>query len=597
MYNNVEEIYNTIRELQQIGEVIAGTDNEGKMIRYIERTLRDNGLEVRKQPVKIMTWNPVNALIHVEEKEYMPTVQPYSPTAQVEGRIVYVGHGLLEEELRKIKPHETIALAKLHENLDYYETQYTNIMEQGALAIIFYDPYPGRKRKLVASGSTDYHYRPGKPLRIPVLHVTLEEGKELMKIAGNKQRIQLEVKTRIIHDAKGYNIISTIPGKYEDKQIIVSAHHDHWFTGASDNLVGIAIVLYLAKILSKKHYNATIKIISFTAEESGAPAYTPWYWAYGSRRYVEELEHLNKLDDIIAVVNVDAVARTPISINATGIEFQALLEVIAENLDIDYKMGYDHPYCDSYSFSMKGVPSVCINSIDAISDIYHTDLDTVEVIEKRIVEQTISLIHKAIDYIASKEDPYSTLGYLTYIYRLHTVLREKTPPSVHIHSYRILEETRIALREKRFKDLYIAFKELNKEIIKPVFRGIYEKDVGGFETVLLPQLEVLEDIKEIDKAIKLLDKDKISEAIKVLDRLPRARIIPGIEYKINHTNIKELVEMLKHNIKLKHNILIILLEEKRSLLRLLEYYYHELATKLARIADKLIEYRIKSKHQ
>lgn len=593
MNKEVQEIIDMVKELQKIGEVIAGSPQEKKIVEYITSTLRNTGIDVKRNPITVMNWMSIEAKIRIGEEEYIPTIQPYTPTSQVEGRIVHVGHGLSRDELEKIEPYETIALVKLHENLDYYETQYTNIMDQGALAIIFYDPYPSRRRILVASGSIDYPYRPGKPLPIPVLHVTLEEGKHLLKKAEDKQRIEIETKTRVKHDAEGYNIIASIPGKHEDKQIILSAHHDHWFTGASDNLIGVAMILKLAEKLSSKHYQNTITIASFTAEESGAPAYTPWYWAYGSRKYVEELEQLNRLDEVVAVINIDAVARNPISINATGIELQSLLEVIARGLNIDYKVGYDHPYCDSYSFSATGIPATCINTLDNISDIYHTDLDTVEKLDPKTIEQTLKLVHTAVDHIASKTNPYETLGYLTYAYKLYEYLEKTTPPTTHIHAYRILEETRVAIREKRYKNLYEAFKELNKKLIKPVFRGTYEKDVGGFEIVLLPQLEVREDIKKINKAIELLDQDNIDEAIKVLEQIPRARIIPGIEYKINHTNVRELAERLKQNPRQKHNVKIILLEEKHTLIKLLEHYYNEITSVLALVADTLIKKRIR----
>ncbi len=586
--NDVKEVFSILEELSRIGEVIAGSKAEKRIIQVIEDYLREAHLDIQLEPINIMYWKPIEAEIIVREKTITPTIQPYSPSMQVEGKLVYVGYALRDEELNKIEPYNSVVLVKLHENPDYYETQYMNILEKNPLAIIFYDPWPSRKRILVATGSLDYKFKPGKPLQAPILHIKYEEGLELVKVSSNNSvKANVRVKTSISHNAQGYNVSAIIPGKREE-YIILSAHHDHWFTGAVDNLIGVSIILYLAKTLSKKTHNTSIKIISFTAEESGAPGYTPWYWAYGSRKHVENLERLELLDNVVAVINIDSIARKPLSINATGIEFQALIKSIANGLGINYKLGFDHSYCDSYSFSIKGIPSVTFNTLDEIADIYHTDLDTVHEINKDLVKETINLIEKLIEYMTTRNTPYESFGYLTYAYKLYDELKNKTPPSVHIHAYRLLQATRTAIKKNMYKELHEIYKKLNRYLVKPVFRGTYEKDVGGFEVTLLPELEIIEDINKIKEAKKLLEDKRITDTVKLLESIPRARIIPGIEEKINETNIREIAKLIEIKPELLGQAVKLLEEEKQALTTLLLKYYDEIALTLAKIVDELI---------
>ncbi len=592
--NGVKEVFSILKELTEIGEVIAGSEAEKRIIQVIEDYLKEIHLDVQLEPINIMYWKPIEAEITIGEKTIIPTIQPYSPSIQVEGKLVYVGYGLRDEELNKIEPYNSIVLAKLHENPDYYETQYMNILEKNPLAIIFYDPWPSRRRILVATGSLDYRFKPGKPLQAPILHIKHEEGIELVKLSPSSIKAYVEVKTSVNHSAQGYNVLATLPGR-EEEYIILSAHHDHWFTGAIDNLIGVSIILYLAKTLSKKPHKTSIKIISFTAEESGAPGYTPWYWAYGSRKHVENLERLELLDKVIAVVNIDSIARKPLNINATGIEFQALIKSIADKLGVNYKLGFDHPYCDSYSFSIKGIPSVTFNTLNEIADIYHTDLDTVHEISKDLIKETVSLIEKLVEHITMKNTPYEAFGYLTYAYKLYEELKNRTPPSVHIHAYRLLQATRTAINKNMYKELHNTYKKLNKHIVKPVFRGTYEKDVGGFEITLLPELEIMEDVSKIKEARKLLEDKRIIDALKLLESIPRARIIPGIEEKINETNIREIAKLVEVKPELLSQAIKLLDEEKQALTTLVLKYYDEIALTLAKIVDELISKVVASK--
>ncbi len=577
-----EEIIRRIKEIYDYGEIITGTSNELKIVDYIVSEFREMGVDAQKTPLKVMSWQPIEATIRVGREEVEATLQPYSPTASIEGRLVHIRS--IDRDLEKIRLYDAIVLIELSTVLDDYELQYYKLMEAGAQAIIFYDPYPNRRRRLVATGSLNYSYNPGKPLPIPILHVTREEGLRL--VGRSNERIRITTKSRINHNAVGYNVIALVPG-HSDKRIILSAHHDHWLAGVSDNIIGVALIIETTKYLLKEEIRNTLQIVSFTAEESGAPGFTPWYWAYGSRVFVREQEELGLIDNIIAVLNIDALARGILNINATGIEYQALIKSIADKLDIEYKAGLDHPYYDSFSFSSKGIPSATINTLDSITDIYHTDRDTVEVLEINTIHRAFTLTIETIKLLLKKENPLKEYGYLTYARKIYEKL-EQTPIELKIRGYRLLEATRKALSENKYEKLFNAYKIINRELIKPLFRGKYDEDSGGFETILIPHIEVIEDMNKIRKTISLLEDNKIADALKTLENIPPQRIIPGEEIILTESLSRTIHKIIQRNPELKENMLEVLEEELNAKASLLEHILRKVSSILDKATNTLI---------
>lgn len=92
------------------------------------------------------------------------------------------------------------------------------------------------------------------------------------------------------------NVVAELPGTTHPEQIVLlTAHHDVWYTGADDNSSGVAVLIEAARILSQREYPRTIRIVSFDLEEVGL---------IGSLRYFRDHE----LDDHVVVVNMDSVS-------------------------------------------------------------------------------------------------------------------------------------------------------------------------------------------------------------------------------------------------------------------------------------------------
>jgi len=99
-----------------------------------------------------------------------------------------------------------------------------------------------------------------------------------------------------VNGTSGMNLIATIPGKDESKQIIACAHFDG--DGAGDNGSGVALLLANACGLVNEQPQYTIKFIFLDGEELGE---------LGSEHYVETMSSEEKKSTLY-VINIDSIA-------------------------------------------------------------------------------------------------------------------------------------------------------------------------------------------------------------------------------------------------------------------------------------------------
>lgn len=88
----------------------------------------------------------------------------------------------------------------------------------------------------------------------------------------------------------GTNLVATLPGRRADSVVVIGAHHDTvpQTPGADDNGSGLAGLLELARLMSRRSWEATIQLVAFDFEET-EPEVTQAPFA-GSRTYVASLD-------------------------------------------------------------------------------------------------------------------------------------------------------------------------------------------------------------------------------------------------------------------------------------------------------------------
>jgi Zn-dependent M28 family amino/carboxypeptidase len=109
---------------------------------------------------------------------------------------------------------------------------------------------------------------------------------------------------RVAGGATGRNVVATLAGTgVPERMVVVGAHYDSFSTnefrvapGADDNATGVAAVLEIARIFSRRRFGLTVRFIAFDAEELGL--FGSEHAAGGARA---------KRESIVAMLNLDMV--------------------------------------------------------------------------------------------------------------------------------------------------------------------------------------------------------------------------------------------------------------------------------------------------
>lgn len=220
------------------------------------------------------------------------------------------------------------------------------------------------------------------PDRLRVLQERLNQARTSQAIRTN-HFASLQWKTTTTEGVL-INVIGVIPGAGTDA-VIVGAHRDHFgrsggifFPGADDNASGTAVILEVARALTKVEFrpSRTILFISFSGEERDL---------LGSRLYTSRA--IIPLNATKAMINVDhaGVGNGRLTIGVTGLEKDTVLETgktsgIHEKLDV---YGF-FPGGDHVPFKEAGVPTVTVVS-GGVHPHFHQSSDTADTIDSEIL--------------------------------------------------------------------------------------------------------------------------------------------------------------------------------------------------------------------
>jgi hypothetical protein len=190
-----------------------------------------------------------------------------------------------------------------------------------------------------------------------------------------------------------YNFMAMVPGhdsKRREETILIGAHRDHFgrqgglvFAGADDNASGTAVLLEVARALSKMKPRRTIVLVSFSGEEQGL---------LGSRFYVRE--PVRPLPATKAMINVDhaGVGNGRLTVGLTDLPRETAMIAgktagLAEKLDL---FGF-FPGGDHVPFKEAGIPTAAVVSGGPHPD-FHQSTDTADKIKPEILESTARFV-------------------------------------------------------------------------------------------------------------------------------------------------------------------------------------------------------------
>ena len=192
------------------------------------------------------------------------------------------------------------------------------------------------------------------------------------------------------------NVIATLPGENtsSDEIVLVGAHYDCTSSdparapGASDNGGGAAIVLELARVMSRYHFNHTVQFAFWNAEEDSRK---------GSKEFVASAEK-NSLD-IPLYMNYDSSSYDPedryvldVMYNNESKPFADLYKSYNSLYDIGFKLTYNVHDCgsDHTSFWKEGYPAITTHTEEHAPDV-HTPNDTIDSVSPRYAAKNARL--------------------------------------------------------------------------------------------------------------------------------------------------------------------------------------------------------------
>jgi len=286
---SIENIYEHIKNIVNIGEKLAGSEEELKFVKYLTKVLESYNIEYSVYEFEGYVSRPISCKLEVvyPEKLEIPCVayaHSASTTAEgIEGEVVYVGAGGLEDYVGK-DVRGKITLAELSYSPPRPEKARI-AQEHGALGQIMIS-WGLEERRVMSYGTAKSIWgNPtlddvGRILRIPAVGITKADGTYLKKLLEQYGSVRVWLRTTVwrgylpIHD-----VVAFIPGSKERRFVVVHGHFDCWGPGATDNATSNAAMLELARVFNKFRHELRrgLKFAWWSGHETGIMAGSTWY--------------------------------------------------------------------------------------------------------------------------------------------------------------------------------------------------------------------------------------------------------------------------------------------------------------------------------
>lgn len=214
---------------------------------------------------------------------------------------------------------------------------------------------------------------------IPAGAVTSEDADLIAHLVSQgRVRMHLTLTSQNGPDVTGYNVIGDLKGaEHPEQVVIVSGHLDSWDlgTGAIDDAAGVAVAMETAKLVQQLHMHPkrTIRVIAWMDEENGGRGHD----AYAKDYAGEFANH-------VAAIESDFGAGHPLGFDAKVSEralpllkpVQKLLRPLGANL---IRLTANSPGADIAPLAKVGIPTLGIMQDGrAYFNYHHTAADTLD---------------------------------------------------------------------------------------------------------------------------------------------------------------------------------------------------------------------------
>ncbi|MFX1283200.1 MAG: M28 family peptidase [Promethearchaeota archaeon] len=544
---DLKSIMTSVKELSSYKNRIAGTDQIKEACLFITGFLEDiQDIETWIDKFPIYTSYPVESEVNILspiEKSLPSFPNLYSQNTSPEGldgELIYVERGG-KEEYEGVQVKDNIVLADLSYAPPRPEKAWL-ARDKGAIAIILAN-WGHPENKIVGRGAIKHVWGPltlddiNRIPRIPSVNISKKDA-GILKLLLNKNKVIVNVKCRVEDKWVMSNqpICRIIPPKREFNEILViGGHLESWGGTVTDNSTGNAVMLEIAKILSKerKTINREVLMAFWDGHEIGEAAGSGWF----VDNYWSELNERG-----LAYVNFDGFGMIGTShfISYSSPEtWRFLGEVEKDILGKESEKRLPLKIGDN-SFIGIGIPYIFTFATYDPKEMeklghalfgwwYHSEEDTLDKVDEEILrlqaelhlEYIIRLLNNSIipwDYEAFATQIINEIKEIKTNYReipredrLNTILRkieffQNKAEIINSLAKEYSEKTREELSEKE----KVVINKLNKMLLSlgrhlnPAFRsatGKYSHDPYGYSILAkpLPRVyRVLEDLTNLD---------------------------------------------------------------------------------------------------
>ncbi|KAG7235265.1 hypothetical protein INR49_002871 [Caranx melampygus] len=303
-----------------IGNRVSGSQNLEMAIKYMYNAIREDGLNVHLEPVKIPHW--------VRGKESAEMTEPRVKDLAILGLGSSVGtppEGIKAEVLvvlsfEELKRRASEATGKIvvfnqpfvsyGETVAYRAYGASEAAKVGAVATLIRSVTPFS----INSPHTGWQDYQDGVKRIPTACITVEDAELMWRMAqrGQKIVVRLTMEAKTLPDADSFNTVAEIRGwQHPEQVVLLSGHLDSWDVGqgAMDDGGGAMIsweALSLIKDLGLVP-RRTLRTVLWTAEEQGG---------VGAQQYFNL--HKVNLSNFDLVMESDMGTFTPVALQFTG---------------------------------------------------------------------------------------------------------------------------------------------------------------------------------------------------------------------------------------------------------------------------------------
>ena len=418
-FNGVEMLQ-IVEDLCNFGYRRSGTPPADKAEKYIYDKLKESGIDdVVFETLNFTRWWPEKHELTiiseetpgVSEDQVIETFPAWfsgsTPQEGITAEVVYVGFGT-KSDFIEVDVKDKIALIDGKMILNFYPTHNERLFntigtakKKGALAVICTNDSPLHSISYII---------PSLEGSIPVLSISNPDGEYLKHLCTRYHR-KLNVNFIEISKeapATSNTIIGTLPGKSEDI-ILIGAHTDSTFSGALDNAAANSGLIFLAKHYAKipqEMREKTMLFVGWTGHECGS---------VGSKLFVEMHKEMlpkittyflldgfgcngyyNGANEGVIPTRLDERRGLFITENPLLLSFTLDAVMKYKLLPAVYVSACSFPVADLPPFVEKDVPSILIIGKPIL---YHTKLDTIDLITPDQLERSIKAHVEIIDKI------------------------------------------------------------------------------------------------------------------------------------------------------------------------------------------------------